>query len=298
MGLIVYLFSVQIVAFCAIVVQGQATIDCIQSFVQNGTTLLSDDPTTVFNPTTLYAPCGPGWTLAHETLTVYAADCDQTQTRDEPRLTSVQPGERAGPVTSTCVSTTPVETLPGPVATPDPTKLVNESESTPVLVPPIVPTNSTQPPGPSDLPPPIPPLDAKLDEPESASVLSPPIVPTNSTQPPSPSQTDLPPPIPPRDTKLDEPESTPVLVPPIVHPSPSDLPPPFPPLDNKLDEPESTSVLSLPIVPTNSTQPPGPSQTDLPPPIPPLDAKLDEPESASVLSPPIVRTNSTQPPGP
>lgn len=87
--------------------------DCLQSFVAPGTTYVSvmtDGqlvPLTETSTTTLYAPCGTDWTTIRETITVIAADCSQTQTRDEPRLTSMN-GE---PPKITCLVLTDVRRL-------------------------------------------------------------------------------------------------------------------------------------------------------------------------------------------
>lgn len=84
--------------------------NCIQFFQANGTTIVypfstegdpAPPPTIVINPTPIYGPCGPEWTTTREIMTVFAADCSQTQIRDEPQLTSM-----GGPVKTTCIPLT------------------------------------------------------------------------------------------------------------------------------------------------------------------------------------------------
>ena len=92
-----------------------ATTMCITSHEPTGTTTAwRKGDTTVSitkNPTPYFAPCGTDWSITRETLTVLLPECDETQVRDEPRLTN-----GAEPPKPTCVLDTPsvILTIPTP----------------------------------------------------------------------------------------------------------------------------------------------------------------------------------------
>lgn len=72
---------------------------CLQSWMPHGTTSVTwhangtDVSTTTSNLTPMYAPCGTDWTTFRETITALLPECNQTQTRNEPRLTSFSGGD-------------------------------------------------------------------------------------------------------------------------------------------------------------------------------------------------------------
>ena len=76
----------------------ETTSGCLQLFKPNGTTSatrlttigdsVSTERTVIINMTPLAAPCGPDWATARTTMTIFIPECDETQVRDEPRLTS------------------------------------------------------------------------------------------------------------------------------------------------------------------------------------------------------------------
>ena len=90
---------------------------CLETFTPNGTTsatVFTDGKAiarTTINPTPFFAPCDTGWHIARETMTILVIECNETQTRDEPRLTSIGAGG---------TSTTRIQCLHSPTPTPTP----------------------------------------------------------------------------------------------------------------------------------------------------------------------------------
>lgn len=93
--------------YSSVGVYGDSTT-CFQSWMPHGTTSATWNDngtavsTTISNLTPMYAPCGTDWKVMRETITAFLPECNQTQTRDEPRLTSFS-GEDPGPPRITCL---------------------------------------------------------------------------------------------------------------------------------------------------------------------------------------------------
>ena len=93
--------------YSSVGVHGDPT-DCLQSWMPHGTTSATWNDngttvsTTISNLTPMYAPCGTDWKLERETITAFLPECNQTQTRNEPRLISFS-GEDPGPPRITCL---------------------------------------------------------------------------------------------------------------------------------------------------------------------------------------------------
>jgi hypothetical protein len=89
---------------------------CIQSWMPHGTTSASWTVngttvlTTTSNLTPMYAPCGTDWGTFRETITAFLPECHQTQTRDEPRLTSLSGGVQEPPTIS-CMVCSPIHSF-------------------------------------------------------------------------------------------------------------------------------------------------------------------------------------------
>lgn len=87
---------------------------CIQSWMPHGTTSATWDinstqvSTTTSNLTPMFAPCETDWTTFRETITAYLPVCNQTQTRDEPRLTSFSGGVQGIPKITCLVCSLPL----------------------------------------------------------------------------------------------------------------------------------------------------------------------------------------------
>ncbi|KIL60383.1 hypothetical protein M378DRAFT_199849, partial [Amanita muscaria Koide BX008] len=125
-----------------------AQTPCFTSFIPNGTTnvVFNDgQSTSTQNPTTLYGPCD--WTTYHETVTVFVEECDQTQTRREPRITA--PGIET---TIDCLPSPSAPQRPG-VSPPLPTRVPAPPPSGAPSQPPLPGAPSPPPPGAPSQPP-------------------------------------------------------------------------------------------------------------------------------------------------
>lgn len=95
-----------VICYFVIGAHGNERSSCLETFTPNGTTSAAAAVTggkaivtTTINITPFFAPCNTGWDIARETMTVLVPECNEIQTRDEPRLTSVRGAE--GPPTTT-----------------------------------------------------------------------------------------------------------------------------------------------------------------------------------------------------